>query len=108
MSHLFPQQQAYPSQPYGQSEPLAFFGGGPSASTSTSPYYPGSRSSLEGNMAGPSTPGSNYATGSMNMNGRMGMMSSEGRWWEAFGTGGFEGEPSLMEGKSSRHKSGVG
>jgi hypothetical protein len=29
-----------------------------------------------------------------------GMMASEGRWWEAFGTGGFEGEPSLMEGES--------
>jgi hypothetical protein len=28
-------------------------------------------------------------------------MSSEGRWWEAFGTGGFEGEPSLMEGESA-------
>lgn len=26
------------------------------------------------------------------------MNLSEGRWWEAFGTGGFEGEPSLMEG----------
>lgn len=40
-----------------------------------------------------------YATGNMNMNSRIGgMMSGEGRWWEAFGTGGFEGEPSLMEG----------
>ena len=41
-----------------------------------------------------------YATGTMN--GRVGgMMSGEGRWWEAFGTGGFEGEPSLMEGTST-------
>ena len=44
--------------------------------------------------------GSGYATGNM-ANGRIGgMMASEGRWWEAFGTGGFEGEPSLMEGES--------
>lgn len=47
--------------------------------------------------------GGGYATG--NMNGRVGgMMSGEGRWWEAFGTGGFEGEPSLMEGKLSPPK----
>lgn len=39
------------------------------------------------------------ASGSMNMQGRMTM--SEGKWWEAFGTGGFEGEPGLMEGESS-------
>jgi len=97
MSHLFP-QQSYQSQPYGQqSEPLAFFGGA-TASSSASPYYPGSRSSLEGNMgAGPST-AAGYASGNMN-GGIGGMMSSEGRWWEAFGTGGFEGEPSLMEGE---------
>ena len=108
MSHLFP-QQPYGSQPYGQSqaEPLAFFGGGgggggASSSATTSPYYPGSRASLEGNMgAGPSS-GAGYASGNMNMNGRIGgMMSGEGRWWEAFGTGGFEGEPSLMEGEST-------
>jgi hypothetical protein len=27
-----------------------------------------------------------------------GFMVREGRWWEAFGTGGFEGEPGLIEG----------
>lgn len=52
-----------------------------------------------GGGAGPS--GGAYATGNMNMHSRVGgMMSGEGRWWEAFGTGGFEGEPSLMEGES--------
>jgi hypothetical protein len=30
------------------------------------------------------------------------MMSGEGRWYEAFGTGGFEGEPGLMEGQETR------
>lgn len=29
-----------------------------------------------------------------------GFMVREGRWWEAFGTGGFEGEPGLIEGES--------
>lgn len=95
-SHLF-QQNGYPTQPYS-SEPLAFFGG-PSTSSAT-PYYAGSRSSLEGNMGG-SKSSSSYATGNMTPGGRIGgMMSGEGRWWEAFGTGGFEGEPSLMEGGS--------
>jgi hypothetical protein len=86
MSHLFPQQN-YQSQPYDQqSEPLAFFGG-PSSASSASPYYPGSRSSLEGNMgAGPSSAGA-YASGNMN--------------------GGIEGEPSLMEGRSSCRMSSV-
>ncbi|GFZ50796.1 Protein transport protein yip1 [Saitozyma sp. JCM 24511] len=108
-SHLF--QNSYPqAQPYG-SEPLAFFGSNPSGS-STSPYYPASRTSLEGNVGGGP---SSYASGSMGSMGNMGnmgnmgsmgsmsgarlggVMASEGRWWEAFGTGGFEGEPSLME-----------
>jgi hypothetical protein len=53
---------------------------------------------MGGNGVGSSAYG---ATGNM-QSGRMGsMMSSEGRWWEAFGTGGFEGEPSLMEGQLS-------
>lgn len=93
-SHLF-QQNQYPSQPYS-SEPLAFFG---SASTSSTPYYAGSCSSLEGNMGG-AGPSSGYAKGNMAAGGRIGgMMAGEGRWWQAFGTGGFEGEPSLMEGE---------
>jgi len=93
-SHLFPQNN-YPNQPYN-SEPLAFFGG--ASTSSATPYYAGSRSSLEGNMGGGSS-SKGYATGNMAAGGRIGaMMSSEGRWWEAFGTGGFEGEPSLMEG----------
>jgi hypothetical protein len=103
MSHLFPQQNnapGYSPAPYGNPEPLAFFGG--ASSSSSTPYYPGSRPSLEGTMGG-----GGYASGSM-PSGRMGMgatsmgMMSEGKWWEAFGTGGFEGEPSLMEGGSTR------
>jgi len=88
-------QQNYQNQGYQTQEPLAFFGSGPSSSNS--PYYAGSRSSLEGNMGG----GGAYGGASGSMSGaRMGsMMAGEGRWWEAFGTGGFEGEPSLMEGE---------
>ena len=98
-SHLF-QQNSYGSQPYGN-EPLAFFGGpGPSApSSSSSPYYAGSRPSIDERMGGAGS--TSYATGTMASSARLGSMmgSGEGRWWQAFGTGGFEGEPSLMEGE---------
>ena len=53
-------------------------------------------------MGGSSGVGGSYATGTMASSARLGSMmsaSGEGRWWEAFGTGGFEGEPSLMEGE---------
>jgi len=89
-------QNAYSSHsPYGsQSEPLAFYSG---ASSSSGNYYQGSGS------GGDNAYGSGYASGSMgSMQGAervSGMMASEGRWWEAFGTGGLEGEPGLMEGE---------
>ena len=89
-------QQSYSSQPYASSsEPLAFFN--QAGSSSSSPYYAGSRSSLEGNMGA----GGAYASGTMASSARLGSMvaSGEGRWWEAFGTGGFEGEAGLMEGE---------
>jgi len=57
-----------------------------------SSFYPGSRSSLEGNVAaqGPIVqPGTAGYTGSI---------QPAGGWWTAFGTGGFEGEPPLLEG----------
>ena len=52
--------------------------------------------------------GGGFATGNMNTENRLGVMTGEGRWWEAFGTGGFEGEPSLMEGgsRSATHAQG--
>ncbi|WWC90530.1 uncharacterized protein L201_005466 [Kwoniella dendrophila CBS 6074] len=90
------------------SEPLAFFGGsggnginnlGSSSSlSSTSPYYGGSRSSLEGNMGNSGFGSSSGVGASGNMNTQNArMFMGESKWWEAFGTGGFEGEPSLME-----------
>jgi hypothetical protein len=57
-----------------------------------SSFYPGSRSSLEGNVAaqGPIVqPGTAGYTGNI---------QPAGGWWTAFGTGGFEGEPPLLEG----------
>ncbi|KAL7422456.1 hypothetical protein Q5752_003104 [Cryptotrichosporon argae] len=96
MSHLFQQQQPYASSPYGApTEPLAFFGAAPAgASSSSSPYY--SRPSFESGTAGGYAAGSMSSMGSM-ASGRIGAMVGEGKWWEAFGTGGLEGEPGLME-----------
>ena len=64
-----------------------------------SSFYVGSRSSLEGNAAQGSiaTPGTSGFAGSI---------QPAGGWWTAFGTGGFEGEPPLLEGESrSSHSS---
>ena len=57
-----------------------------------SSFYPGSRSSLEGNVA---------AQGPIvqpRTSGYTGNIQPAGGWWTAFGTGGFEGEPPLLEG----------
>ncbi|KAL1405825.1 hypothetical protein Q8F55_007503 [Vanrija albida] len=87
-------QNAYQSSPYGaQTEPLAFFQGGPSAGSSSGYYGQPGRSGVEGNLGG-----GGYATGQMSGSGRIGgMLAGEGKWWEAFGSGGLEGEPGLME-----------
>ncbi|KAH7888758.1 Yip1-domain-containing protein [Phlebopus sp. FC_14] len=68
--------------------PLQFYAPGPDPGQ----YYPGSRSSLEGNMGvhGPMTPGGAPPTYG-------GHIHQPGGWWTAFGTGGFEGEPPLLE-----------
>ena len=50
--------------------------------------------------------GAAYPGGSMSgargggVGGVGGFMVQEGRWWQAFGTGGFDGEPGLIEGES--------
>lgn len=97
-------QNAYSSNsPYGaSSEPLAFYQGGGSSSSAGN-YYQGGGGSSDNAYGG------GYAGGSMGSMGNMGsmqggervsgMMAAEGRWWEAFGTGGLEGEPGLMEGE---------
>jgi hypothetical protein len=56
-------------------------------------FYPGSRSSLEGNVAAAQGPIVQPGTA-----GYTGNIQPIGGWWTAFGTGGFEGEPPLLEG----------
>jgi hypothetical protein len=53
-------------------------------------YYASSRPSLDGQVQG--------SMGPMPA-GFGGNIQSQGPWWTAFGTGGFEGEPPLLEGK---------
>lgn len=80
-------QNAYGQYGGQPAEPLAFYQG---SSSSTYGAYGGQQASGSmgsmGNMGG-------YTAG-----GRIDGMMADGKWWEAFGTGGFEGEPSLMEG----------
>jgi hypothetical protein len=78
-------QGPYYPQPDVQNVPLQFY--------DQSAFYPGSRSSLEGNV-GPQ--GSIAQQGVSSVYG--GNIQSAGGWWTAFGTGGFEGEPPLLEG----------
>lgn len=66
--------------------PLQFYAPSPVGSN----FYTGSRSSLDGHMGAQGTiqQGVGYA----------GNIQHAGGWWTAFGTGGFEGEPPLLEG----------
>ena len=88
------QNQYYASSGASQpGVPLQFYAPSPVGSS----FYPGSRSSLEGNMG---------AQGSINAQGAPaygGNIQSPGGWWTAFGTGGLEGEPPLLEGEFDKH-----
>ncbi|RDX54979.1 Yip1-domain-containing protein [Polyporus arcularius HHB13444] len=65
--------------------PLQFYAPSPVGSN----FYTSSRSSLEGHMG---------AQGSIQQGGGYtGNIQPAGGWWTAFGTGGFEGEPPLLE-----------
>jgi len=75
-------------------EPLQFYAQNTSPQDSAA-FYPGSRPSLEGMAQGNIAQG-NIAQGG----GYAGPIQPQGAWWTAFGTGGFEGEPPLLEGKS--------
>lgn len=84
------------NQYYGQAGvaqpgvPLQFYAPSPVGST----FYPGSRSSLDGNP-GVGVQGSIQSQGGAPA-GYGGSIQSGG-WWTAFGTGGIEGEPPLLE-----------
>jgi len=82
-----PYQQPYAPQPHPGSsgEPLQFYSAGPSND------FPGARPSLDGHV----TAGGVGTSSSFGGN----IQPSAG-WWSAFGTGGFEGEPPLLEGES--------
>jgi protein YIPF5/7 len=82
------QNSYYGSQPQ-QGTPLQFYSPGPAASDPN--FYPGSRPSLDGNAGAPQ--GSIAQANGPGYGG-----SIPGPWWTAFGTGGFEGEPPLLEG----------
>lgn len=81
-----PYQQPYAQLHPGTSgTPLQFYSAGPSND------FPGARPSLDGHVtAGGVGGGSGFG----------GNIQSNGGWWSAFGTGGFEGEPPLLEGAS--------
>ena len=89
-------QSPYYAQPTPHAQtaqPLQFYAPSPGPSDGGG-YYPGSRSSLEGNMG---------VQGSMGVGGVSpgfgGNIQQVGPWWTAFGTGGLEGEPPLLEGE---------
>ncbi|KAF8906484.1 Yip1-domain-containing protein [Gymnopilus junonius] len=73
-------QQDQSAYAYPQ-EPLQFY-------AQPNDYYPASRTSLDANVQGSiAQQPSSFA----------GNIQSQGAWWTAFGTGGFEGEPPLLQ-----------
>ncbi|KII92607.1 hypothetical protein PLICRDRAFT_89178 [Plicaturopsis crispa FD-325 SS-3] len=78
----------YSQAPPAQGVPLQFYA---PSTPDPSQFYPGSRSSLDGNV----NPQGSMASGVGP--GFGGNIQSGGGWWMAFGTGGFEGEPPLLE-----------
>jgi hypothetical protein len=87
---LFDQQTQYAGGYYAQQPDLQFYSGSPGVDPSAA-FYPGARPSLEGNVVAGVGPGS----GAPNFGGSI---QPAGGWLSAFGTGGFEGEPPLLEG----------
>lgn len=81
----------YYDQAPQQGVPLQFYAPGPDQGQ----FYPGSRSSLEGNMGPRGSIGQAGTAPAFGGN----IQQQPGGWWTAFGTGGFEGEPPLLEGK---------
>ncbi|THU95660.1 Yip1-domain-containing protein [Dendrothele bispora CBS 962.96] len=78
-------QDSYYSQ-HQQPSNLQFYAPSPSDGS----FYPGSRPSLDGSMG----PQGSISNGGVAYGGNI---QPVGGWWTAFGTGGFEGEPPLLE-----------
>jgi protein YIPF5/7 len=81
--------QYYSQPPAPQGVPLQFYSPGQDPN-----FFPGSRPSLDGHVG---------AQGAISPSGVPpsygGSIQPTGGWWTAFGTGGFEGEPPLLEGE---------
>ncbi|KAJ7579123.1 Yip1-domain-containing protein [Mycena floridula] len=77
------QNTYYANQP-PQAQPLQFYSQGAPDPNS---FYPGSRPSLDMPQGAISQTGPQFG----------GNIQTQGGWWTAFGTGGFEGEPPLLE-----------
>ena len=95
---MWQDNQQYPSQNYytpNPGAPLQFYQ--PSSTVDPSGFYPGSRPSLDGHVAaqGNISQGGGGGGGAATYGGSI---QAQGPWWTAFGTGGFEGEPPLLEG----------
>jgi hypothetical protein len=89
-------QGAYGGQGfYGapQGTPLQFYSPTPGAQD----FY-AARPSLDGQLASTGQIGAGGGAGP----GYAGAIQAQGPWWAAFGTGGFEGEPPLLEGARAR------
>lgn len=114
---FFNQQPPAGASPYDPSHPSLQFYGQPSGSLGGSPSG-GLYAGYGGGGGGGGPAQSPYGQSGLGVGGpaggrmdQMGNMSgaswsavaSEGKWWHAFGTGGLEGEPSLMEGESCPH-----
>ncbi|KAJ6499232.1 Yip1-domain-containing protein [Mycena sanguinolenta] len=82
------QQPQYYAQPQGA--PLQFYAPQPPVGDPNA-FYPGTRQNLDGNMGAQGSIVQDRASGFG------GNIQTTGGWWTAFGTGGFEGEPPLLE-----------
>jgi hypothetical protein len=83
-------QPPYYQQPQGA--PLQFYAPQPPVGDPNS-FYPSTRPNLDGNVG---AQGSIIQDRTAGFGGNI--QSAPGGWWTAFGTGGFEGEPPLLEG----------
>lgn len=79
-SNLYAASSSYYPQP--QQEPLQFY-------SQPQEYYVASRTSLDAHVQG---------SIAQQPAGFGGNIQPQGAWWTAFGTGGIEGEPPLLEG----------
>ncbi|KAG5342711.1 hypothetical protein C0989_010679 [Termitomyces sp. Mn162] len=80
-------QNPYYPQPVVPEPQLQFYS--PHQASDPNAFYPGSRPSLDGAQGNIAQQGLAPAYG--------GNIQPTGSWWTAFGTGGFEGEPPLLE-----------